>query len=94
MAALHKLHGFLGWAEVSAKDDHMLRETVTFLVDAMVSHCLLVTHRPTMSNIVRYFQVSYAESEEEITQSANLRKVSLQGQALGQGQGQGQCCPG
>ena len=37
-AALHKLHGFLGWAEVSAKDDHMLRETVTFLVDAMVSH--------------------------------------------------------
>ena len=46
-----------------------------------------------MSNIVRYFQVSYAESEEEITQSANLRKVSLQGQALGQGQqGQGQCC--
>ena len=86
VAALHKLHGFLGWAEVSAKDDHMLRETVTFLVDAMVSHCLLVTHRPTMSNIVRYFQVSYAESEEEITQSANLRKVSLQGQALGLGQ--------
>ena len=39
VAALHKLHGFLGWAEVSAKDDHMLRETVTFLVDAMVSHC-------------------------------------------------------
>ena len=38
VAALHKLHGFLGWAEVSAKDDHMLRETVTFLVDAMVSH--------------------------------------------------------
>lgn len=31
VAALHKLHGFLGWAEVSAKDDHMLRETVTFL---------------------------------------------------------------
>ena len=39
VAALHKLHGFLGWAEVSAKDDHMLRETVTFLVDAMVSKC-------------------------------------------------------
>ena len=39
VAALHKLHGFLGWAEVSAKDDHMLTETVTFLVDAMVSKC-------------------------------------------------------
>ena len=38
VAGLHKQHGFLGWAEVSAKDDHMLRETVTFLVDAMVSH--------------------------------------------------------
>ena len=38
VAALQKLHGFLGWAEVSAKDDHMLTETVTFLVDAMVSH--------------------------------------------------------
>ena len=42
VAALHKLHGFLGWAEVSAKDDHMLRETVTFLVDAMVSKCGLL----------------------------------------------------
>ena len=39
VAALHKLHGFLGWAEVSAKDDHMLTETVAFLVDAMVSKC-------------------------------------------------------
>ena len=38
VAALHKLHGFLGWAELSAKDDLMLTETVTFLVDAMVSH--------------------------------------------------------